>query len=87
MDLKRTIVAITATATLLAPVAVAEAKPAKAYRNCAQLNRVYKHGVGKPHARDHTSTRAVTNFRHSQKLYNANTKLDRDKDGIACEKL
>jgi hypothetical protein len=44
------------------------------------------HGVGKRHARDHTSGTPVTNFKRSGKLYRANKASDRDKDGIACEK-
>ena len=40
-------------------------------------------------ARDHTrsGTNPVTNFRRSTRLYLQNRGLDRDKDGIACEKL
>jgi len=60
---------------------------AKDYKNCAALNRVYAHGVGKPHAHDHTSSGyPVTNFYHSRSLYLANSDKDRDGDGIACEK-
>ena len=64
--------------------------PAK-YRNCTALNRVYPHGLGKLNARDRTSGTPVTNFRRSTKLYlkamSYNKGLDRDKDGVACEKL
>lgn len=65
----------------------AEAK-AKTYKNCTALNKDYRHGVGKPGARDKVSgkTKPVTNFKKSTALYNANKKSDRDKDGIACEK-
>jgi excalibur calcium-binding domain-containing protein len=42
------------------------------------------------HAHDKTTGVPVTNFLHSTKLYNLamsyNRGLDRDKDGIACEK-
>lgn len=64
----------------------ATVKP-KAYKNCTALNKVYKHGVGRSGARDKTSGKRVTNFRVNTKVYNLNKKrLDRDKDGIACEK-
>jgi hypothetical protein len=47
-------------------------------------------GVGKVHAHDQTSGTPVTNFFHSTRLYNLaihyNKGLDRDHDGIACEK-
>ena len=46
--------------------------------------------MGRTNARDHTSGRPVTNFKKSNTLYaaamRANKGLDRDKDGIACEK-
>ncbi len=65
------------------------AKPAM-YKNCTALNKVYPHGVGKAKAVDRTSGKRVTTFKRSTKLYNQamkhNRGLDRDKDGIACEK-
>ena len=75
----------------------ADARAAKSYKNCTALNKDYAHGVGRPGARDHTSGRAVTTFRVSKRLYQHNDgkspryaneyDLDRDNDGIACEKL
>jgi Excalibur calcium-binding domain len=60
------------------------------YKNCTNYNKRYPHGVGKRFARDKTSGTPVTNFRRSTLLYNRamryNRGLDRDKDGIACEK-
>lgn len=79
----------TAVACALALGAVAGASPASAaaaYKNCAAMHQDYPHGVGKPGARDKTSGRPVTSFTKNKKLYDANTKSDRDKDGIACEK-
>jgi len=46
----------------------------------------YPHGVGKVGAHDKTSGVPVTNFKRSNRLYYLNRSLDRDKDGIACEK-
>ena len=50
----------------------------------------YPHGVGKLRAHDRTSGAPVTTFKRSTQLYNVamsyNRGLDRDKDGIACEK-
>ncbi|MEO5981828.1 MAG: excalibur calcium-binding domain-containing protein [Pedococcus sp.] len=67
--------------------ASAAPKP-KAYKNCTELNKVYKHGVGRPGAKDKVGRRSkrVTNFTVSAATYKLNTKSDRDKDGIACEK-
>ena len=61
------------------------------YKNCTNLNRKYRHGVGKRGARDRTkSGDPVTNFLRSTPIYNRamrwNSGLDRDKDGVACEK-
>lgn len=55
------------------------------------MNRVYPNGVGKVGAKDSTSTgRPVTAFIRNTALYNSivrnNANLDRDKDGIACER-
>jgi hypothetical protein len=57
------------------------------------VNAKYPHGVGKAGARDHTASGAepVTTFKRSTRLYRLamryNRGLDRDHDGIACEKL
>jgi hypothetical protein len=61
------------------------------WKNCTQVNKRYPHGVGRVGARDKTSGTPVTTFRRSNLLYRTamryNRGLDRDKDGIACEKL
>lgn len=94
--MRRTLATLTAAVICLSPAAIAVAAPAhaptaatatvKKYKNCTALNKVYKHGVGKSGARDKTSGTRVTTFRVNTKVYNANKHLDRDKDGIACEK-
>jgi hypothetical protein len=60
------------------------------WKNCTHVNAKYRHGVGKYGAHDRTSGVPVTNFFHSTRIYNIamkyNRGLDRDKDGIACEK-
>ena len=61
------------------------------YKNCTNLNKKYPHGIGRVGARDSTSGTPVTNFKRSTKVYKLamsyNSGLDRDKDGIACEKV
>jgi hypothetical protein len=61
------------------------------YKNCTNLNKKYRHGLGRRFAVDKTSGQRVTNFYRSTILYRRamsyNRGLDRDKDGIACEKL
>jgi len=60
------------------------------YKNCTNLNKKYLHGLGKLNAKDKTSGDPVTTFKRSTRLYNIadghNKGLDRDNDGIACEK-
>ena len=66
------------------------------YASCKALNEDYPHGVGKKGAKDKTSGKRVTNFKVSDKVYGMNNgkrnpatgeyDLDRDNDGIACEK-
>lgn len=70
-----------------APSAVAASSP-KTYGNCTQLNKAYPHGVRvSSRTVDHTTrgTRA-SKATVNAKLYQANKRLDRDRDGIACEK-
>ena len=58
------------------------------YRSCADLNRVYHHGVGLPGARDKVRghSRPARNFTVNVGVYRANVHLDADRDGIACER-
>jgi Excalibur calcium-binding domain len=78
-------------ATLVAAgISMTPADAAASYTNCTALQASYPHGVGRAHAHDQTTGTSVTNFKHSTKKYkkaiDANASLDRDKDGIACEK-
>lgn len=77
-------------------VVTTNSPPYKGYPNCTELNKVYIHGVGKVGAQDQTSGTPVTNFFVSSYLYSMNDSrdvgkgqydLDRDNDGIACEKI
>lgn len=74
-------------------VAVGAMQPAYAsgppkFKKCADLQVYYPHGVAKPGGSDvvRGSTRPVTSFVVNQRVYVANQRLDRDKDGVACEK-
>jgi hypothetical protein len=87
------VIALVFTVLALAIASTAFARTAIAptlYTNCTNLNKRYPHGLGKLGARDHTSGDPVTNFKRSTKLYKLamsyNRGLDRDKDGVACEK-
>ena len=58
---------------------------AKVFKNCTELNKVYPGGVALPDAINAGGqTKLIPKF--DKKLYEANKKSDRDKDGIACEK-
>jgi hypothetical protein len=60
-------------------------------KNGTVVKKRFPHGVGKLRAHDKTTGTPVTNFRRSTPLnltaMRCNRGLDRDKDGIACEKL
>ncbi len=69
---------------------VAQLFAAKKFKNCTELTKKYPHGVGKKGARDLANGKpkrgAKNNFRVDNALYAANKHLDRDRDGIACER-
>jgi hypothetical protein len=74
-------------ASLSTPAEANAASRVPVYKNCTAMHAKYKHGVGRKGARDKvTSGKPVTNFYVSTTIYNANKKLDRDHDGVACEK-
>lgn len=57
----------------------------KVFKNCTELNKQYPGGVALPGAVNKGgSTKLIPKY--DKKLYEANKKSDRDKDGIACEK-
>jgi len=63
------------------------------YKNCKKLNAVHASGVAKPGAVDTKKVKgqkvAVTTSgvpTYDAALYKKNKGLDRDKDGIACER-
>jgi hypothetical protein len=60
---------------------------AQEYANCTELRKDYKGGVARPGAVDKRANGGSAKYKphYDQALYDANTKSDRDKDGIACE--
>jgi hypothetical protein len=68
-------------------VAPAEAAPTpRAYKNCTELNKVYKGGVAKNAKVRNKGGKTRYKPTVSAKVYSLNTARDRDKDGIACER-
>ncbi len=57
----------------------------KVFKNCTELNKVFPGGVALPGAVNAGGETKLTP-KFDKKLYEANKKSDRDKDGIACEK-
>lgn len=93
----RRLAGVAAAAMLCTGIATtaAEAAVPKPFKNCTELNKTYKHGVGKKSAKDriggkYVAGKSVTTFKKSDSIYakamKANKGLDRDKDGVACEK-
>ncbi|MBS4201859.1 excalibur calcium-binding domain-containing protein [Bacillus sp. FJAT-49732] len=71
----------------LSTIDTVEAKQkVKTYKNCTALNKDYKGGVAKSSKVKNKGGKTKYKPFVSSSLYNANMKLDRDKDGIACEK-
>lgn len=92
--LKRVQVALVATALVAAPLVVGIAGPADAagkyYPNCDALHQDYRHGVAKSasaaakQVRDGYGRPAYG--KQARAVYATNSsRLDRDKDGTACE--
>ena len=92
MRFKRALAAAIATGSIATGlVAIAPAATAHTtgiHDNCTNLNKKWKHGVGRKGAHDKGGS--VTNFTRNTKAYKKavrhNGTLDRDHDGIACEK-
>ena len=66
--------------------AIVSTQPAvRIFANCTAMQKVFPGGVARPGAVNKGgSTRYLPKV--SRKLYNANRSMDRDKDGIACER-
>jgi len=79
---------IIATSLIVASAIAVSALPADAaartFKNCTAMHKVYKGGVKRPGA---VQKGGKLKYKPvvSLALYNANKKMDRDKDGIACE--
>jgi hypothetical protein len=87
--LARLLVAATLTVAPAAlTVSPAEAHTTGIHDNCTNLNKKWPHGVGRSGAVDQGGS--VTNFTRNTEAYKKadrhNGTLDRDNDGIACEK-
>jgi hypothetical protein len=78
-------------ALVLGPVAVAPASAAPVkYANCTALTKVYKNGVAKAGVKYNRVSGVNRPLKYkpyySTAIYTKNLTLDRDKDGIACER-
>lgn len=85
--------AIALAVTLTVAVPADAASTPKHYKNCAAVHQDYSGGIAKKGvttdtARAHgkvTHRKLKGHVEHSTALYTVNKKLDRDKDGVACE--
>ncbi|QRY36094.1 MULTISPECIES: excalibur calcium-binding domain-containing protein [Bacillus] len=88
--LKKIMVAVLSLGLLLSFTQVdthtADAKTVKSYKNCKALNKVYKGGVAKSKNTKNKGGKTKYKPYASKALYLKNKHLDRDKDGIACER-
>lgn len=63
-----------------------EAATVKKFKNCTEMNKVYKGGVAKSKSVKNKGGKTKYKPLVSSALYKANSSKDRDKDGIACER-
>jgi hypothetical protein len=85
--------AVLATTVVVGGASTAQAAP-KTYANCTAVHKVYSGGIAKKSVTKNkvTSNGKVTyralkgTVKKDDALYKANKKMDRDADGIACEK-
>jgi hypothetical protein len=89
--------AIAAAIIAVSPVVATQAQAAttpKAFGNCTAMNKVFKGGIAKNSTAKNMKLsggkKVKANSRYkpkvSAKWYSLNSNLDRDKDGIACER-
>jgi hypothetical protein len=92
--MKRWLGAFVAAGAVVMALAPATSAIPYLWQNCTHVHTKYRHGVGQVSAHDRTTGTPVTTFYRSTGLYNIATSynrargynLDRDHDGIACEK-
>ena len=59
---------------------------AKRFKNCTEMNKVYKGGVAKSKTTKNKGGKTRYKPYVNKALYDANQSKDRDKDGISCER-
>jgi hypothetical protein len=59
---------------------VAPTQAAAKYKNCTEMRKAYPSGVAKTKKAAKSS-----GAKYAPSIYSANSKMDRDKDGAACE--
>lgn len=67
------------------PIHSVNAAPAK-FKNCTELNKKYPGGVAKDAKVKNVGGKTKYKPFVSAEIYKSHTKMDRDKDGIACER-
>lgn len=67
------------------PTESVDAAP-KRFKNCTEMNKVYKGGVAKSKTTKNKGGKTRYKPYVNKALYDANQSKDRDKDGIACER-
>ena len=91
INIRKVLVTVLSFGLILGPTVgltgVAEAKDkVVTYKNCTELNKVYKGGVARSSSVKNKGGKTKYKPYVSKALYDANKKLDRDKDLIACER-
>ncbi|PID05885.1 MULTISPECIES: excalibur calcium-binding domain-containing protein [unclassified Sporosarcina] len=82
---KKVLPALLACSIVLLPVQSTEAAAAK-FKNCTQLNKSYPGGVAMNATVKNKGGKTKLKPAIAASVYNSHKSLDRDKDGIACER-
>jgi hypothetical protein len=80
--MRKLIIALAALAATAAIAAPADAG-VRHFPDCTAMHKVYPHGIAKSRASARAHGREA---KVSASLYKANKKMDRDRDGVACER-
>jgi len=84
--MRKPLIALVTAAAVMTLAAPAEAATARKFANCTALKKVYPNGVAKPGYKAKPARVRIYTPKVNAALYQANKKMDRDKDGVACER-
>lgn len=79
--MKKIVAAVAVAGFMFTSAACAPAK----FKNCTEMNKTYAGGIARPGARQVGMVQKYDPY-VNQAAYDANKSMDRDNDGVACER-